>query len=73
MAQGLLPFHYESEAGLNGLAGLERTHIEAVAWMQLAADQGLAEAKEIASKETASLSPAQAEWVKSLKVQLVRR
>lgn len=35
---------------------LERNYVQAVAWMQLAADQGLAEAKEIASKETESLS-----------------
>jgi hypothetical protein len=45
----------------------------AVAWYQLAGEQGLGEAKEIAAREQAKLTPAQTNWVTTLKAQLVRK
>lgn len=52
---------------------LERDYVQAVAWFQLAAEQGMADAKDIATTESARLTAAQATWVKALKVQLVRK
>jgi TonB family protein len=51
----------------------ERDYVQAVAWLQLACEQGLSEATDIASKETAKLTPAQTDWMNQLKPQLVRR
>jgi TonB family protein len=51
----------------------ERDYVQAVAWFQLASDQGLAEAKDIAATESARLTAAQGSWVKGLKPQLVRK
>jgi TonB family protein len=51
----------------------ERDYVQAVALFQLAADQGLAPAKEAASRETPNLTQAQVSWVKTLKEQLVRK
>jgi TonB family protein len=50
----------------------ERDHVQAVAWFQLASE-GLPEAREIASREWANLTPAQRNWVTILKAQLVRK
>ena len=51
----------------------ERDYVQAVALFQLAGEQGVKEAKEIASKEAANLTPAQNNWVNTLKTQLVRK
>jgi len=51
----------------------ERDYVQAVAWFQLAGEHGIPEAKDIASKETAKLTPAQTAWMASLKAQLVRK
>ena len=51
----------------------ERDYIQAVAWYELAGNQDLAEAKEIAAREEAKLTPAQTNWVNTLKAQLVRK
>ncbi|HWR54472.1 MAG TPA: TonB family protein [Bryobacteraceae bacterium] len=51
----------------------ERDYVQAVAWFQLAGEQGLQEANSIASREAANLTPAQISWVKTLKAQLVRK
>jgi TonB family protein len=48
-------------------------YVQAVAWMQLAAEQGMPAAREIASRETAKLTPAEAGWVTTLKTQLLRK
>jgi TPR repeat protein len=52
---------------------LERDYVQAVAWFQLAAGQGMSEAQQIATRETANLTAAQTSWVNSLKGQLVRK
>ena len=54
-------------------ARAERDYIQAVAWFQLAASQGLSEAEQIATRETANLTSAQTGWVNTLKSQLVRK
>jgi hypothetical protein len=51
----------------------ERDYVQAVAWLQLASEQGIAVATDIASKETAKMTPAQTTWMTSLKAQLVRK
>lgn len=51
----------------------ERDYIQAVAWFQLAGEQGIAEGKEIASREVAAMTPEQTRWMNSLKAQLVRK
>lgn len=51
----------------------ERDYVQAVAWFQLAGEQGIKEARDIASRESAKLTPAQASWVAALKAQLVRK
>ena len=53
--------------------GPENDYVQAVAWMQLAAEQGIPAAREIASRETAKLTPAQTGWVTTLKGQLLRK
>jgi TonB family protein len=52
---------------------LERDYVQALAWFQLAAEQGIPEAKEIASRETAKLTPEQMVRMNTLKSQLVRK
>ena len=49
----------------------EREYIQAVAWLQLAADQGQEEARMLIEKEDARLTLEQSNWVKRLKPQLV--
>jgi TonB family protein len=51
----------------------ERDYIQAVAWFQLAGDQGITEAKEIALMELAKFTPAQTNWLTTLKAQLVQK
>lgn len=51
----------------------ERDYVQAVALFQLAGENGVQEAKDIASKEAANLTPAQSTWVNTLKTQLVRK
>jgi TPR repeat protein len=51
----------------------ERDYVQAVAWLQLASERGLADAREPAAKETAALTPSQSDWVKTLKAQLLRK
>jgi TPR repeat protein len=51
----------------------ERDYVQAVALFQLAGEQGLQEAKDIASREAANLTPAQSNWVNALRAQLVRK
>ena len=51
----------------------ENDYVQAVAWMQLAAEQGIPAAREIASREAAKLTPAQTGWVTTLKTQLLRK
>lgn len=51
----------------------EEDYVQSVALFQLAAEQGLPQAKDLASKETAKLTAAQSEWVGTLKRELVRK
>jgi len=51
----------------------ERDYIQAVAWLELAADAGVQEAKDVVSKEGPSLTPAQNNWVSTLRSQLVTK
>lgn len=51
----------------------ERDYLQAVALFQLAAEQGLAEAKEIASAEARKLTAEQRKWVTTLRGQIVRK
>ncbi|HYL73050.1 MAG TPA: TonB family protein [Bryobacteraceae bacterium] len=51
----------------------ERDYVQAVAWLQLASEQGIPEARDIASKEAAKLTPSQTNWMTTLKTQLVRK
>lgn len=51
----------------------ENDYIQAVAWMQLAAEQGIPAAREVASRETAKLTVAETGWVTTLKAQLLRK
>jgi TonB family protein len=51
----------------------EDDYVQSVALFQLAAEQGLPQAKDLASKETAKLTAAQSEWVATLKRELVRK
>jgi hypothetical protein len=49
----------------------ERDYV--LAWYSLAGNQGIAEANEIAQREVAKLTPAQMNWMTTLKAQLVRK
>jgi TPR repeat protein len=50
----------------------ESDYVQALAWLQLAADRGNNEAKNIAAAETRKLTQAQEDWMDKLKAQLVR-
>jgi TonB family protein len=50
----------------------ERDYVQAVAWLQLAAEK-LPEAREILDRESATLTAAQLEWAGSLKKNLLRK
>lgn len=51
----------------------ERDTVQAVAWLQLAAEQGVAEAKDLAAREAAALTPQQTTWVTALKDRLAHK
>jgi TPR repeat protein len=51
----------------------ESDYVQAVAWFQLAAEGGVAEAQSIATQETTKLTPAQTASVNTLKGQLPRK
>jgi TonB family protein len=51
----------------------ERDYVQGVAWLQLAGERGNTEAREIASREGASLTRAQITWIATLKAQLVHK
>ena len=51
----------------------ERDYVQAVAWLQLASERRLADARDAAARETAALTPSQSDWVKTLKAQLLRK
>jgi uncharacterized protein len=51
----------------------ERDYLQAIALFQLAADQGLADAKQLASSEAPKLTTEQSTWVTRLKRQIVRQ
>lgn len=51
----------------------ERDYVQSVAWFQLAAEHGIPEARDIALKEAAKLTPTQTVWMTSLKAQLLRK
>lgn len=51
----------------------ERDYVQAVAWFQLAGENGIPEARDIASKEVANLTPEQTSRMTRLKAQLVRK
>ena len=51
----------------------ERDYLQAIAWIQLAADRGNPAARALAEKESPQLTSEQVEWVNRLKVQLVHR
>jgi TPR repeat protein len=51
----------------------QRDYIEAIAWLELAGEQGHAEARRIADAETAKLTPEQLDWIQKLKPQLVHK
>ena len=48
----------------------ERDLIEAIAWLQLAADQGWKDAQTVLESEYAKFGPSQFNWIKDLKNQL---
>jgi len=50
----------------------ERDRVQAVAWLQLAAEQGVPVAQDLAAREASGLTPEQANWVARLKAQLHR-
>jgi TPR repeat protein len=72
--QGIAECQYRLGKLLFDAAGrLERDYIQAIALFQLAGEQGHPEAREIAAREAANLTPAQGKWVNTLKTQLVRK
>jgi hypothetical protein len=62
-----------SEATLHAPNRPERGYIQAVAWFQLAGDQGITEAKELSLTEVAKFTPAQTNWLTTLKAKLVQK
>lgn len=51
----------------------ERDFVQAVAWLQLAAESGVTEATELLAKEAPKLTAAEVDWVNTLKPQLLRK
>lgn len=51
----------------------EREYVQAQAWLQLAAEQDLAEAKALALKDAPQLTAEQRAWVETLKRQMMRK
>ena len=58
---------------LEGQPRSEHSFLQALAWLDLAADQGLAPARERGNLERANLTPDQVTWVARLKEQLKQR
>lgn len=58
---------------LKSFAASGRDYVQAVAWLQLAQEQGVDDAKTIAVSETAKLTTEQTKWLNSIKRQLVQR
>ena len=70
-AQGIETCQYRLGASLlNRPDRSESDYIQAIAWLELAAEKGLADAKNTASKEVPGLTQAQSNWVSALKTQL---
>jgi TonB family protein len=73
-AQGVSECQYRlGRLLLDGPDRPERDYVQAVAWFQLAGEQGNSKARDIASAEAAKLTPAQTAWMTSLKGQLVHK
>jgi TPR repeat protein len=51
----------------------EYDYVEAMAWVQLAAEQGIESARETIEREQSNMTPAQVSWTNALKSQLVPR
>jgi TPR repeat protein len=51
----------------------ERDYVQAVAWFELAAEQGVPQAREVATAEAARLTPGQTRLLTTLKGQLVNQ
>ena len=47
--------------------------MQAIAWLQLAADQGIMDAKAVLDREEAKITPEQTAWAKSLKPKLLQQ
>jgi len=54
-------------------SGREGDRLQAVAWIRLAADQGLAEARDLANRQQASLTPAESATVRTWMNQLAHK
>jgi len=73
-AQGVAPCQYRLGRLLYDAPDRrERDYLQAIALFQLAAEQNLAEAKQLASNEAPKLTAEQSTWVASLKRQIVRK
>jgi TonB family protein len=73
-AQGIAACQYRLGKLLFNTADREeRDYVQAIALFQLAGEQGVPEAKDIASAESAKLTRAQTEWVGQLKAEIVRK
>jgi TonB family protein len=73
-AQGVAYCQYKLGRLLYNIAGRrERDYLEALALFQLAGEQGMAEAKQVSSREAPKLTAEQASWVATLKGQIVRK
>jgi TPR repeat protein len=51
----------------------EREYLQAIAWLKLAADQNIIQAKRLMDEELPKLTPEQVAWIDKLKVQLVHK
>ncbi len=60
-------------AGDDRSGGGDRQYLQALAWLDLAAEQGDVQARMILDQERAGLSPQQISWVSKLKEQFGRR
>jgi TPR repeat protein len=50
----------------------EHEYIQAIAWLQLASDQGFSQARDLLENEQPRLTAARVEWAKKLKPQLTK-
>jgi TPR repeat protein len=51
----------------------EREYLQAIAWLKLAADQNIIQAKRLLDEELPKLTPEQVAWIDKMKVQLVHK